>query len=274
MESRRKLIVFPREHGAWGILLVPLVSGAAVGLLEGGSPRPLLPLTIAALALFWLRTPVESWLGTSAMRARTSEEFRLIRRTVLTLTAIAAISLAWLFWGGANGQLFWIGGAAAVAFAAQALLKKAGRGARVVAQVVGAAGLTAAAPAGYYVATGNLNREAWALWAANLLFAANQIHFVQLRIHAAKFATRSEKLAAGRGFLTGQAALMVLMAAACAMQLYPWPAALAFLPVLYRGFAWFAAGLEPLAVRSLGWRELRHAAAFCVLLVAGIRLGS
>ena len=50
--------------------------------------------------------------------------------------------------------------------------------------MVGAAGLTSTAPAAYYVVTGYLDITAWALWAANLLFAINQIQFVQIRIHA------------------------------------------------------------------------------------------
>src|SRR5260370_6250043 len=39
--GRRQSLIFPREHGAWGILLVPLVTGASVGLLAGGRAWPL-----------------------------------------------------------------------------------------------------------------------------------------------------------------------------------------------------------------------------------------
>lgn len=48
---------------------------------------------------------------------------------------------------------------------------------------------------------GQLDLIAWSLWAANLLFAINQIQYVQLRIHAAHTTNRSEKLSAGRWFL-------------------------------------------------------------------------
>src|SRR5690349_4873943 len=70
-KARRRALVVPREHGAWGMLLVPLVTGAAVGLLDGGRLAPVLLLLLAVLALFWLRTPVESWLGTNGIRAQT-----------------------------------------------------------------------------------------------------------------------------------------------------------------------------------------------------------
>ena len=38
---RRRSFVLPREHGAWGILLVPLSTGATIGLLRGGDAVPL-----------------------------------------------------------------------------------------------------------------------------------------------------------------------------------------------------------------------------------------
>ena len=246
--GRRQSLIFPREHGAWGILLVPLVTGASVGLLAGGRAWPLAPLSIAVLALFWLRTPVESWIGTAPARARTPGELEFVRNAALPLAAISGAALIWLFWGGRNRALLWIGATAATAFIVQAMVKQAWRSARMAAQMVGAAGLTAVAPAAYYVVTSHLNGAAWSLWIANLLFAANQIQFVQLRIRAAHAMKPNGKLSIGRGFLGGQIILMALLTAACANHLFGWYAAMAFLPVLFRGFAWFAAASESLAI--------------------------
>jgi hypothetical protein len=138
--------------------------------------------------------------------------------------------------------------------------------------MIGAAGLTATAPAAYYAVTGQLDLIAWSLWAANLLFAINQIQYVQLRIHAAHTTNRSEKLSAGRWFLIGQTILMALLAVACAEQYFRWYAAVAFLPVLFRGFAWFAIEPQPLAIPALGKSELIYAAMFGVFLVVGTQL--
>jgi hypothetical protein len=270
---RRSLIV-PREHGAWGLLLVPLATGASVGLLGGGRPLPLLPLGITALALFWLRTPAESWIGTTPVRARTDAEVRLVRNAVFALAAISMAALIWLFWGGRNGTLLWIGAGAVTAFILQAAVKQISRSARMAAQMIGAAGLTSAAPAAYYVVTGQLDRAAWSLWVANLLFAVNQIHFVQLRIHAARPMSPREKFSTGRWFLIGQAILMALLAAACADRRFSWYAAMAFVPVLFRGFAWFTTGPGPLVIQALGRRELIHSGAFGVLLVFGLYLSA
>jgi hypothetical protein len=228
---------------------------------------------VVALALFWLRTPVESWAGRTPVRARTPEELRIVCRAVLLLSALSAVGLVWLFWGGRNRGLIWIGCAAGIAFLTQFAMRSIWRGARTAAQMVGAAGLTSTAPAAYYAVTGCLDITAWSLWGANLLFAMNQIQFVQLRISAARAAGRHEKVEAGRAFLLGQVIMIALVAAACAQHLFPWPAAAAFLPVLVRGFGWFGAKPAPLAIHALGKSELFYACLFGVLVVAGTALG-
>ena len=69
---RARALIVPREHGAWGLLLVPLVTGAGVAFRESTHVVPAVLLLLATLALFWLRTPVESLLGTSAKIGRAS----------------------------------------------------------------------------------------------------------------------------------------------------------------------------------------------------------
>jgi hypothetical protein len=261
------------------MLMVPLVTGAAVGSLAAGRIAPVLLLTTAVLALFWLRTPAESWLGTGAVRAQTLEERQLVRDVTLTLATIAVISLSPLFWQGKNRELLWLGIIAGVVFAAQVFLKKMGRAkvgrtnlgrtTRVAAEVVGAVALTSTAPAAYYVATGQLDARAWALWLVNWLFAANQIHFVWLRIRGARADGWSEKFTVGWSFLAGQILLCGMLALVGHSNWLPDLALMAFAPVLFRGFVWFAKRPQPIVVRRLGWTELAHAVAFGVLLTVG-----
>jgi hypothetical protein len=143
----------------------------------------------------------------------------------------------------------------------------------MLAQVVGTLGLTVTAPAAYYLVTGELDRDAWALWVANFLFAGNQIHFVQLRIHSARISGWSQKLELGRSFLAGEALLVMALVFAWRLHFLPGLAVLAFSPLLYRGAAWLFERQRALAVRRLGWTELAHAVAFGVLLIAGFHLG-
>jgi 4-hydroxybenzoate polyprenyltransferase len=120
------------------------------------------------------------------MKAETSEESRTVKSVIAILGVIAAATLGTLLWAGRNIDLWPLGAAVAAAFIGQALLKKLGRRARMLSEIVGTIGLTASAPAAYYVITGNFNATAWMLWLANILFAGDQIHYVQLRIHTAK----------------------------------------------------------------------------------------
>ena len=271
--ERRHALIVPREHGAWGLLLLPMVTGAGVAFRESHYVLPFLLLLAAGLALFWLRTPVESLLGTSAMRAQTNEERREVAVVIVGLAAVAALALAMLLWAGRNAALWLIGGAATAAFLAQALLKKLGRAFRMFSEIVGTIGLTSSAPAAYYVVTGRFGATAWMLWLANLIFAGNQVHYVQLRIHTARVEGVGAKLAHGWPFAVGQGVMVTVLCVACLRGLMPWPALVAFVPILFRGWFYFFRKPGPLAVRRLGWSELGQAIAFCLLFIAAFTLG-
>lgn len=266
--ERRRALIVPREHGAWGLLLVPMITGAGIAFRQASHIFPLILLSAAALALFWLRTPFESLLGTSAMRAESNEERHAVRNLVMGLGAVAAVALGALLWAGRNADLWPLGAAVAAAFIAQALLKKLGRRARMISEMVGTIGLTASAPAAYYVITGEFNATAWMLWLANILFAGDQIHYVQLRLHTAKVEGFRAKLARGWGFALGQALMTAIITLACLSRLMPPIASVAFAPLLFRGWFYFVQEPSPLIVRRLGWNEMKHATAFCVIFIA------
>lgn len=270
--ERHRALIVPREHGAWGLLLVPLITGAGVGFRQVSHIFPLILLSAAAFALFWLRTPLESLIGTSAMKAETSEESRTVKSVIAILGAVAAVALGGLLWAGRNSGLWPLGAAVAAAFIGQALLKKLGRRTRMLSEIVGTIGLTASAPAAYYVITGHFNATAWMLWLANILFAGDQIHYVQLRIHTAKIEGFRAKLSRGWAFAVGQALMTTVLTLACMARLMPPIASIAFAPLLFRGWFYFVQEPGPLVVRRLGWGEVKHATAFCVLFIATFTL--
>ncbi len=270
--SRTRLLVFPREHGAWGILFVPLVTAAVAGLVAGGAAAPLAPLVVAVFALFCLRTPVESLLGTTPMKAQSAAERRLVWLYILGFSSVAALSLAILLGSGRNSGLLLLGVVAGLLFVLQTLFRRLGRRGRMAAQLAGSVGLTISAPAAYYVVTGRLGLAALGLWLANWIFAANQIQFVQLRIRGAKLGGPREKMMFGHMFLAFQIGMWSVLAAACHFHLLPWLTLAAFAPVFVRGLAWFAQRGEPLDVHRLGMVELAHALGFGVLLVVALAL--
>ena len=270
--TRLRTMVIPREHGAWGMLLVPLATGAVVALRIGMNTPSLTWFVCAALSLFWLRTPVEAWLGTSAIKAHTDYERAFVLRTIAGVGLFAATCIALLLWDGRNRGLLLLGAVAGLAFLTQAQVKKLGRKGRMPAQVIGAIGLTSTAAGAYYVATGRLDRTAVALWLANWLFAGDQIHFVQLRIRSSRAASFREKLRQGRPFLLAQIGLIGGILVACFLGLLPVAIVLAFVPALLRGTAWFVRRNQPLDVHRLGFSELAQALIFGALLCAALIL--
>ena len=267
-QTRRRAMIVPREHGAWGLLVVPLFTGMAAGFGSEHRVWPLLLFTVAAVSLFALRTPVESLLGVSTISARTAEERRaaLIGSGFFAAAAVACLTA--LMWRGHFPGLLICGGVSGCALAMQGVLRKLGRGARMISQIVGAIGLTSTAPAAYYIGTGHLDARAFVLWAANWIFAGNQIHFVQLRIHAARATTVAEKIADGRAFLIAQPVLLMALVLGSLWHILPALAGIAFLPAMVRGSRWLFQEPEPLDVRKLGWSEMRHGIAFGILLAS------
>jgi len=270
--ARMRSFVLPREHGAWGILLIPLVSGGWIGYEGGARIAPLLLFAVAALALFCLRTPAEIWLETSPLRAQTAAEKRTVLLSIGVYASLAATALFVLIWRERAALLLVLGAAVAALFVAQGILKKLSRRNRMLAQLVGALGLTSTAAGAYYVVTGNLDATAMVVWGLNWLFAANQIHFVQLRIRAARAATLAEKLNEGRRFLAGEALTVLILLLAWRLGGLPGAAAWAFGPVLARGLVWFFRQPTPLGIHRLGFSELAHALTFGALLILGFHL--
>ena len=263
---RLKAMVVPREHGAWGMLLVPLATGAVVAAGSAINPLALSLFVIATLALFWLRTPVEAWIGTSAIRVHTRRERTAVLRVAVILSIVAVVAIAALFRLGYSRGLLIVGTAAALSFALQALVKNTGRGGRMPAQLIGAVGLTSTAASAYYVATGHLNLLAMSLWLANWLFAGNQVHFVQLRIHASRASSLQVKARQGYLFLIGQLVLLTVIGLLSRLRIFPEFAVLAFGPAVLRGTAWFLPGPQPLDVHKLGFSELFQSIVFGALL--------
>jgi hypothetical protein len=267
--GRNRALWVPREHGAWGMLLVPLVTGAAVA--TGEPYLPLLWFTVAAVSLFWLRTPVEALLGTSVIRARTADERRAAWTAVAVISAISVACLAALFWGSRHLALFMIGATAGLAFAIQAPLKRQ-RKFRAAAEVIGSIGLTSTAASAYYLVTGTFGAAALTIWAINWLFAAEQIQFVQTRIRGAKLATFGERLARGKTYIVTIALVLLAIAIMSISKVTPALAIMAFAPALIRATLWFTSKHKPLDVHRLGWMELGNAITFALLLILAYRI--
>ncbi len=270
--SRLRSLVWPREHGAWGLLLVPLVTGAWLGHPTGQTIVSVLLFALAALGLFCLRTPVEALLHVSALRAQNAAERAAVRGSVIFYLSISGAALLFLLWHERAYGLLLLGAAAAAAFLAQAVLKGLGRQTRTNSQLTGAIALTSTAAGAYYLASGSFGRGALIAWAVCWLFAVNQIQYVQLRIHTARITLPAERFAAAQGFLLGEVVTGLLLGAAWRAGWLPGLALLAFVPALLRGVAWIFRPPQRLQIHRLGVSELMQAILFGLALIAGFQI--
>jgi len=254
------------------MLFIPLLTGAVVGRPAGERIVSLLLLAAVALGLLCLRTPAEAWLEISPLRAQNPRERRVILHTIYIYSTVSLGALTLLLWQSRAFGLFLVGAAAAAAFLGQAILKSMGRRSRTAAQLVGSIALTSSAAAAYGVASGRFDATAWVIWAANWVFAAHQIQYVQTRIRSARATAVGERLAQGKWLILGEIVVVLALALAGRKAWLPGAACLAFAPVLARGVTWFFGRPSRLQIHRLGVQELLHAMLFGALLIVGFQL--
>ncbi|HEY4678365.1 MAG TPA: YwiC-like family protein [Candidatus Angelobacter sp.] len=267
-------LLVPREHGTWGLLLVPLISGAIVGYqaTSNVSLAAALWFFLTALSAFLIYQPLESLLGLSLIKARSQRQQRIAIFSVLTLAVIATAGVLELFHLH-RGLILAFGVVALGCFGIRIVLGSS-RSMRVPRQLIGALGLSSAAAGAYYAASGRIGRTGILLWLASWLFAVGQIEYVHLRIRTAQVKSRQQKIRLSVAvcflhFLMIGASLTAAFAGFAPLLL-----TLAFVPSLIRVGVWLARPWRPLGVHILGFSELLQGLLFNILLVGAFLIGS
>jgi hypothetical protein len=239
----------PREHGAWGILLIPFAT--AVGMTGAVAVR--VALLLASVLCFYI--------------ARTSFTKGDAKWTLLLLAGsgfcIAPLLIVWRLW--------WL---AAFGIAAAPLaFRRTERG--IAMQLVAVAGLTSTAPAAWYAAAGKLDQQAWLLWGLNFLYFAGGVFYVKMHVAAAiqhkPICRASERFALGAAtlsYIAGMSATLVVLATA---HWISWAVLLAYAPVVIRAVVGVWRLSPMLRIKRLGWTEVAHSLVFAVLLILARR---
>jgi hypothetical protein len=265
----------PREHGSWGLWLLPLITGAVLGAAHGhgataASMVPLLWFFTASASAFLAYQPLEVLLGLSPIRARSKLEQQIAASWVLLAGTAGAISAFELIRVG-RGRVLLLAVLGAACFAARMFFGK-DRRFRIVKQILGALSLSSAAAGAYYVTAGRLDRTALLLWAANWLFASGQIEYVQLRMRTTGAGTRAEKIHAAVAVYIFHLGLAACAFAAFLAGIVPALIAIAFLPAIARLIVWTASKPERVDFHVLGFSELFQSVLFSSLLLCGFLL--
>jgi len=230
----------PREHGAWGMLLVPF--GTALGVAGAFDLKT--ALLLASTLFFyvarasWLK---QQWSWTALLLAA-------------SLAAALPLFVVWKLW-----WLVAFSGVAAV-LAAQPTRR------HLLMQLTATVGLVLTAPAAWYTATGRLDATAFWLWLWNGLYFVGGLLYVRMRL--APVTARCGLRWLVLGFFAG---LSLFVLALVMANVFSYHLLLAFAPAVTRAAAGVGRLAWPLRIKVLGWSEVAFSVLFGVLLVAALR---
>ncbi|HXJ40505.1 MAG TPA: YwiC-like family protein, partial [Bryobacteraceae bacterium] len=176
-QSFRTRWQLPLEHGAWGMLYIPLV----LGFLRAGIWTWRIPeLFLAATGCFLARRPLLAWARAIHWKKPAGDAPRL--------------SLIYLAVGGLSGAVLIVpaglwGLAALAVIAAVILGVNSWQGVTredrtFIGELTAIAGMTLTGPAALYAATGRLEFGALLLWSECLLYFLSAVVYVKLRVSA------------------------------------------------------------------------------------------
>jgi hypothetical protein len=249
----------PREHGAWGMLYVPLLLGTLVG---GGFSSSVLLLTLAATFLFVSREPALAWLR-ARQRGKDGRAGARALALYLGLAALPGAPLLLLrgYWGLAPLA---VAGLLLLALNLRGALRREER--TIAGEVLAIAGLTLTAPAAYYVASGgNWNGASFALWALSMAYFTSSVLYVKHRILTRTQHTE-ERDRARRHSALYHGALAAVLLSTVAARMGDWLLFLAFAPVLGRAFWHLAWPSRELRLQRIGWLEVGYSVVFLTLV--------
>lgn len=256
----------PREHGAWGILLIPFLT--AVVVAGKFSPAVLLALA-AVLAAFLARYPLELLL-LPARAPSTPPARAQLRPWAWAYTSVAA-ALGLLLVAGWRLYLLLPLGALALAFFALHLWAGRKRRAHAApAELLGALGLTLSAPVAWVAATGGLDATGALVWLLNAVFFCSGVLYVRARIRRRQLQRRPEAAAFGRLTLGFHGGVVFFVLALVYWREASLLVAVPFLVAAARA-AW-GAHRPPFNLRRLGWTEVALSLFFAGCLTLGFRL--
>ncbi len=273
----------PNDHGAYAMLLVPMLLGFVLGTLQGTAlnTNPPEAFTLCALftlfavslmSLFFAGEPVSV-----AFRPRVGTAAR--RRALLWLGiyllvasfAGAPLLLIWKLWG-----LGWFVVPAVALMLLFLIAVKLRKQRSLGVRLSGIIGLTLSAPAAYYVATGMLDAAAWGLWAACAVYFVGTLFNVRAWFEANKQKKGGVARPRLPTWLVGSILLYIATGAlviwACAaLGALPWAAFVAFVPSLLRaGWTLWRVPVH-LPIKTVGLIEFAQSFMFALLLTATIR---
>ncbi len=288
----RGRLLFPREHGAWGLISLPFVTGALVAG-EWANLR-MLAATLAVISIFLLRTPLQVvWRYRAAARQSANQNRAAVTRTAqaaerpdltnarFSLAAYTSVAIGagtYLLLTLPLAPLLWMACGAAILILAILFLAVRNYQRYPALQIVSAIGLTASSLPGYLAARGHLDAFAFWIWLLCAVDSSASVLVVHARLEeiVASRKPGSSPLPHRRDAILAQAGLWIFLTI-LATQGRPW-LILPFLPtsVLHWWDLWQLGSptRQRISMQRVGLMQLVASIAFCVILIAVLRLSA
>ncbi len=171
--------MLPREHGAWGLVLLPFAAGALLGRLRAGLWPPAVLLLLAGLAI---RAPLLELAREVTRRGGDPRRIRTALAWVAGEALLIGVSAVRLWPRLSPGWRVGVLGGGILFTLVAVVVALGNRQRSSLFQTVSAAALALAAPLAVQLALGFVPFWGWALWLVFLLHGACSIHLVHQRL--------------------------------------------------------------------------------------------
>lgn len=264
--SRAWTAALPREHGAWTILLISFLTAAAIA---GRWTAPVLVALVVVLLTFVARYPLELMLvpGTYLRAGKPDRAFVARLAGIYGFLAATSGLFFVLHWKLYQVLLLALLGALLVGVRILSGRRGADRG--VVAELIGASGLSLSALVAWVAATGGLDSTGWLVWALNAAFFCGGILYVKSRIRARLAHHQGEAGALAGATIAFHFAVVIFV---LVLVWFGWIAPLVAVPfVLAAARAqWGLSNKQRLsALPRLGWSEVALSLVFAAAMFFG-----
>ncbi len=260
-------IPLPREHGAWAMLIVPLLVG--VSAAETFPPAFWL-LAFVAFGFFLLRYPLVLAIKSRQADARAEALRWSALYGGLTCAGSVALWLATRLW-----LLIPLGAFGALSLALYLWLAARRAEMTTVGEWIGVAGLALGAPGAYLVATRALNETAGALYALNVLYFGGTIAYIKFKVREQPRASAPRDLAsrlwAGRVTVGYHALVVVVVTLSALIGWVPALIPVAFVLPMCKVVVGVLTRPARLNVPRLGYVEVAFVSAFAAIVFLAYR---
>jgi len=178
--------IFPKEHGAWAILLIPFCAGSWAGENPG---LPALILLICIVSLYLLRGAMEFYFS-SPNKMVEYRDFTFFYYYVWLMIVLFLLAASILFFYFKLINLLLLGSLAFVIFVFYYFLVFKKKINRISQQLIALLGLTLTAPAAYYVTTTKWDSNVLLLWILHIAFF--QVGFLYVHHKIGLYKNRKE----------------------------------------------------------------------------------